>query len=229
VIRTIPIFRAVVLFALAAAPAGLQAQVADPDPARFAEEMERFASYDSHNTVPDDAIVFVGSSSIRFWPTADRFPDLTLVNRGFGGSHISDVTHFAEETVLKYSPELVVFYAGDNDIGAGKSPQQVFDDYREFTERVLAAQPSTEILFISLKPSIRRWDSWPQMVEVNRLAEAYSESNPNLHFVDVAGPMLKGLDEPDPAQFVADGLHLTPLGYDIWTDTVGQAIARILK
>jgi lysophospholipase L1-like esterase len=211
------------------APAGLQAQVADPDATRFEEEIERFASYDSHNFVPHDAVVFVGSSSIRFWSTADRFPSLALVNRGFGGSHVSDVNHFVEETVLKYSPELVVFYAGDNDVGAGKSPQQVFEDYREFTERVLTDLPDAEILFISLKPSIRRWNSWPQMVEVNRLVREFSDGAPNLHYADVATPMLAGQDEPDPAQFVTDGLHLTEYGYDIWTDVVGNAIARVRK
>src|SRR5690606_8065097 len=74
----------------------LTAQVEDPDPLRFAEAIEAFAAFDSHNTVPRNAIVFVGSSSIRFWPTAERFPGLTVINRGFGGSHISDVNHYAK-------------------------------------------------------------------------------------------------------------------------------------
>jgi len=207
----------------------LTAQVEDPDPLRFAEAIEAFAAFDSHNTVPRNAIVFVGSSSIRFWPTAERFPGLTVINRGFGGSHISDVNHYAKETVIKYAPKLVVHYAGDNDVAAGKSPEQVFEDYREFTEQVLAELPRTHILFVGLKPSVLRWDSWPQMMEVNRLVREYSEGKLNLHYVDTGEPMLGSSSEPDPAQFVADGLHLSELGYDIWTEVVGRAIADIVE
>ncbi|MQA90316.1 MAG: hypothetical protein GEU90_08775 [Gemmatimonas sp.] len=67
------------------------------------------------------------------------------------------------------------------------------------------------------------------MAEVNRLVREYSEGQLNLHVADVATPMLEGREEPDPAQFVADGLHLSPHGYDIWTEVVGQAIARIFE
>jgi lysophospholipase L1-like esterase len=226
--RTRVLFAVLAMLHLVGAGA-LLAQVEDPDPLRFAEAIEAFAGIDSHNSVPREAVVFVGSSSIRFWPTAQRFPGLPVINRGFGGSHISDVNHYVNETVLKYSPELVVHYAGDNDISAGKSPEQVFEDYRAFTEMVLAELPSTHILFIGLKPSILRWESWPQMEEVNRLVREYSVGNVNLHYVDTGEPMLGSASEPDPAQFVADGLHLSEQGYDIWTEVVGRSIAHILN
>ncbi|MEX2581806.1 MAG: GDSL-type esterase/lipase family protein [Gemmatimonadota bacterium] len=211
---------------LVGAPEAVSGQVADPDPTRFSEEIEAFERYDRFNTVPRNAIVLVGSSSIRFWPTGERFPGLTVVNRGFGGSHISDVNHHIEETVLKHDPSIVIHYAGDNDIAAGKSPQQVLEDYQLFAERVLEADPRAQVLYISVKPSILRWEMWSQMAELNQLVRDYSASKLNLHFVDVAGPMLRS-GEPDPAHFVADGLHLTPAGYDVWTEVVGQAIARI--
>jgi hypothetical protein len=92
---------------------------------------------------------------------------MTLINRGFGGSHISDVNHFIEETVIQYSPDVVLHYAGDNDTAAGKSSEQIFEDYQEFVKSILTAKPGTEILFISIKPSLSRWAVWPQMVETN--------------------------------------------------------------
>ena len=98
-------------------PLAAHAQSGDPDPERFTEEIDAFARWDAKNAPPDDPIVFVGSSSIRFWNTAERFPLLPIVNRGFGGAHISDVNHFLEQTVLRYAPSIIVFYAGDNDIG----------------------------------------------------------------------------------------------------------------
>jgi hypothetical protein len=91
----------------------------DPDPARFKSEIAAFTAYDRENTAPKDAVVFVGSSSINMWKTAECFPEIAVINRGFGGSHASDVMHFAPKLVLKYQPRIVVFYAGDNDLAAG--------------------------------------------------------------------------------------------------------------
>src|SRR5688500_2560561 len=65
----------------------------DPDPARFAAEIHAFEEWDRKNSVPPGTVLFIGSSSVRMWPTAESFPHLPLINRGFGGSHISDVNH----------------------------------------------------------------------------------------------------------------------------------------
>src|SRR5215212_9141915 len=92
-------------------------------PARFESEIAAFEKWDHQNTVPKDGILFVGSSTIRLWQTADAFPDLPVINRGFGGSTIPDVNHFADRIVFKYTPSTIVFYAGDNDIAASRAPE----------------------------------------------------------------------------------------------------------
>jgi hypothetical protein len=142
-------------FLVAGAPAVLSAQVADPDATRFENAMATFARYDARNSFPADATVFVGSSSIVGWDTGDRFRGMPLINRGFGGSQMSDLVHYVEETVLKYAPRTVVVYEGDNDTSAGKRSQQLLEDYQEFVEAVLAAQPSTRIIILSIKPAWR--------------------------------------------------------------------------
>ncbi|MBN1362511.1 MAG: hypothetical protein JW993_18080 [Sedimentisphaerales bacterium] len=144
-----------IVSALAAAQTGDPG--VNPDPNRFAGEIEAFAQWDSKNAIPADPILFVGSSSIRLWKTHESFPELPIVNRGFGGAHISDVVHFADRIVLPYAPRLIVFYAGDNDVAAGKSASRVLCDYRRFVELVHAKLPETRIIFISIKPSSSRW------------------------------------------------------------------------
>lgn len=219
---------AVLLSALIlSAPGSLEAQAADPEPERYADAIETFTDWDAKNTSPEDAVLFVGSSSIRFWDTAEWFPQRTVINRGFGGSHISDVNHYVDETVLRHAPEVVVFYAGDNDVGAGKPPEQVREDFLEFTSLVLTEQPDIEILFVAIKPSLARWSMWPEMVEANELIQDFIDRNENLHYVDVAGPMLGPDGEPIPELFVQDGLHMTDEGYEIWTDVVGRALEEM--
>lgn len=202
----------------------LTAQASDPDPARFAEQIESFEEWDSKNTAPDDAILFVGSSSIRFWPTAEWFPGRTVINRGFGGAHISDVNHYLEETVLRYSPDVVVFYAGDNDIAADKTPAQVLEDYREFVGAVQRGNPDTRIVFIAIKPSLARWSVWPEMQDANDRIRSYSDTRDDLYYADIAPPMLGDDGRPIPDQFVDDGLHMTPAGYEVWTEVMDRVL-----
>ena len=202
---------------------------ADPDPARFEAEIKGFDELDRKNTTPKGAVLFVGSSSIKRWPTAEGLPGLTVINRGFGGSYIADVNHYFDQTVRKYAPSVIVFYAGDNDLGSGKSPDRVFADYQAFVEKVHGAKPDTEIFFIAIKPSLARWKLWQTMKAFNERVRAFSSSRPRLHFVDVAPPMLGTDGQPRPELFVEDGLHMTPAGYEIWNDLVSRAVTPFVR
>ena len=208
-------------------PEWAKAQTNDPDPARFAAEIQNFARWDAKNSPPANPVIFVGSSSIRFWNTAQRFPGIPIVNRGFGGAHISDVNHFLEETVTRYEPEIVVFYAGDNDIGAGKSKEAVVEDYKDFVEGVWVGTPRAQIVFIPIKPSLARWQLWPQMDSANHLIREFSEEDVRLHYVDLATPMLGDDGRPRPELFISDGLHMTAQGYDVWTGPLVEYLATI--
>ena len=191
------------------------ADAPDPNPGRFAKAIETFAVWDSKNSFSENAILFVGSSSVRFWPTATAFPGKPIINRGFGGSEISDVIHFYGQVIKPYAPTKIFLYAGDNDIGHGKMADQVFEDYKELVEIVQSDFRKVDLIFISIKPSKLRWDKWPQMVEVNRLVREYSESHPNLGYADLATPLLDADGNPRDV-FVDDGLHLNEFGYFLW-------------
>jgi lysophospholipase L1-like esterase len=209
---------------MCASPA--RAQVADPDPARFEQEIDAFERWDRQNSFPEGAVLFVGSSSIRMWATAEAFPDLPVINRGFGGSHITDVNRFAERIVLKYSPRMIVFYSGDNDIESGKSPQQVFDEFRAFYTLVHGSLPNTRIIYLPIKPSIARWPKWPQMKDVNSRVMQLSQSEKRIIFVDTAAPMLGEDGKPRRELFLDDGLHLNERGYALWTQTLQPVLNR---
>jgi lysophospholipase L1-like esterase len=197
----------------------------DPDPLRFEPDILAFEAWDRQNSPPQDAVLFVGSSSIRMWPTAESFPDVAVINRGFGGSHTSDVNHFAERIVLKYAPRTIVFYAGDNDIADGKSPEQVAGDFERFVDVVHATLPDTEITYLPIKPSLARWPLWQRMQATNSLVQQFIDGKPRLAYVDTATPMLGPNGRPRPELFVADGLHMNAQGYQIWSDLLRDKLA----
>ena len=128
------------------------------DFSRWEKAIAAFEEQDAKKPPPQNAIVFVGSSSVRLWKLQKSFPDLQTINRGFGGSQIVDSVHFAERIILKHEPRIVALYAGDNDIAAGKSPTQVAADFKQFVKSVRIMLPKTRIIFIAIKPSIKRWN-----------------------------------------------------------------------
>ena len=186
---------------------------------KWAKEMAAFEEQDRKDPAIG-GVVFVGSSSIRLWDLAKSFPGLPALNRGFGGSEIADAVSHVDLLVLKHRPRIVIFYAGDNDIANGRTPQQVFDDYRAFVGKVHAALPATKIAFIAIKPSIQRWALVDKVRAANALVRDHARSDERLGFVDVDGPMLGWDEKPRKELFVADGLHMTPKGYEVWTALV---------
>jgi lysophospholipase L1-like esterase len=114
----------------------------------------------------------------------------------------------------------VVLYAGDNDLAAGKSPEQVLADYRQFVAKVHAALPKTRIVYIAVKPSLARWKLIEKVRTTNGLIQQAAAGDPRLVFIDVEKPMVGPDGKPRPELFLRDGLHLNAEGYRIWADLV---------
>lgn len=184
-------------------------------------DMNRFAEIDRAQSPPDDAILFVGSSSIRMWETLRRdFPGFKVINRGFGGSQFEDVNHFAERIVAPYRPKKIVVYVGENDIDAKQTPENVLEDFRTFVAFRDKNLPGTPVVFISLKPSILRWNMWPEMKKANDLIKAEAGKHKRVEFADLAAKMLGADGRPLPDIFIADNLHMNAKGYAIWRENL---------
>ena len=163
----------------------------------------------------------MGSSSIRLWNLAQFFPDIPTANHGFGGSDIADSVQFFDRIVVPVNPAKIVMYAGDNDIAAGKSPQTVHEDFLKFASQVEQKLPECQqLIFISIKPSTRRWAMAPKIQEANALIKASCDSNPRLKYVDIWSAMLNQDGMPNPDLLLIDGLHMTGKGYEIWADAI---------
>src|SRR5262245_54068620 len=135
------------LVALAATLISFLSQDAKAD--KWEKDIAAFEAQDKLKPPPENEIVFVGSSTIRMWKTADAFPDLKVINRGFGGSEISDAVRYADRIVLPYRPRIVVVFAGGNDINAGKTPEKVADDFKALVAKIHGALPRTRVYYLS--------------------------------------------------------------------------------
>lgn len=180
-------------------------------------EFKKWEAAEEQTPPPVDPVLFVGSSSIRLWKLAESFPNLPVVNHGFGGSQAADTLANLDRIVLRYKPRVVVFYAGDNDIASGKSPGQVANDVTAVAEKLHAALPETRLVYISIKPSIARWHLIDNVRAANCQIAAKLKDDPHARFVSVEAEMLGEDGRPRKELFVDDGLHLNATGYGIWT------------
>ena len=197
----------------------------DPDPRRYysgnnedEDFIENFLRWDQKNTYVENGILFLGSSSIRKWPTSNYFDYLPIINRGFGGSHISDVNYYFKSIASIYKPRTIVLYAGDNDIAGKKTPEQVLEDYIDFIILVREHLPQTKIIYLPIKPSPSRWSMWNDMRQANILIKMYTDSDNMQYYADTATPMLDSQGKPLGDLFVGDSLHLSKKGYDLWSE-----------
>jgi lysophospholipase L1-like esterase len=189
---------------------------------RFETTILQFEEEDAKNGLHPDAVLFTGSSSIKRWETVKAdFAPITVLNRGFGGSTIPEVLHYAERIILPHQPKTIVFYCGENDLSNDDAEAELaLTSFKKFSEWMSRHLPETKLFFIAIKPSIKRWHYWPKMQQANSMIENYINQNEKFYFVDVASKMLdnKGVVLQD--IFVADDLHLNEKGYQIWEDVL---------
>jgi lysophospholipase L1-like esterase len=197
------------------------------DFAKWEKAISAFEQSDHTNPPPKGALLFIGSSTIRFWNTLSTdFPQYRVINRGFGGSEIVDATHFADRIIFPYQPRMVFLRAGGNDLWAGKSPEQVFADFKEFVTTIHAKLPETEIVFISLSPSISRWRQADKEKAVNSFVQDYARETPRVKFIDTWSVPLGADGQPRPELFLADKLHFNAAGYKLLVERVRQFLPK---
>jgi lysophospholipase L1-like esterase len=194
---------------------------------RFDAEIAAFEARDRTNPPPKNAILFIGSSSIRMWKTLTQdFPEHKVINRGFGGSEIADSVYFTDRIVVPYRPKMIVMYAGGNDINGGKSPERVAADFKEFVEKIHTKLPGTRIAYVSIAPNPARWSQVDRVRRANELIREFTTSDPKLTFIDVFPHMLGDDAQPRPEIFLEDRLHMNEKGYAIWTRIIGPMLGE---
>lgn len=197
---------------------------------RFLPEIQRFDSLDQANGLTNNGILFTGSSSIRMWTTLkeDMHP-MPVLNRGFGGATIPEVLHFSGKYLFQHNPQIIVFYCGENDIAEGQSSETVLASFKTFTKIIETRLPQTKLVFISMKPSIARWELWEKYKTGNELIQKFISGKSNMLYVDAGETMLAADGNVKKDIFIEDGLHMNAKGYKGWTQQLKPILENIYK
>src|ERR1700722_13755446 len=201
-----------------ALPASLSAGPAKQPPP-FWNEIAEFKHQDSVQRPPSGAILFVGSSSFRKWTNVGSyFPGYTIINRGFGGSTLSDMIRYAGEIIFPYHPKQIVIYCGDNDLAGSDSvtAAMVYNRFVRLYDLIRSRLKEVDIVYISIKPSPGRQRLMPRIEEANDMIRDFMAKYSHAVFVDVYHPMLTPEGQPIDSFFLADKLQMNEKGYRTW-------------
>ena len=199
---------------------------------RFENTIESFRRFDARNTLAKDAILFVGSSSMVFWETANSFPEYPIINRGFGGASLPEIIHYYDDVIKKHNASMMLVYC-DIDVEQGRSPEFTVNAFKELIDRIEQDFPATPVLLLSMKPTLiddfLGRDVRKNKLLSNQLLKEYAESKATLNFVDISSSMIGDNGRLKDDIFISDGMHLNPLGYELWDPIIKRAIDNIRK
>ena len=195
----------------------------------FSDEIKEFKKQDSLNPPPTGAILFVGSSSFRKWTdVSSYFPGYTIINRGFGGSTLPDVTLYIDDIILPYHPKQVVIYCGDNDLASSDAitADSVLGRFKVLFDGIRTKLPGENIVFVSIKPSPSRARLKEKMEKANLLIQTYLSLYTHTAFVDVYHKMLNPDGTIMSDLFLEDNLHMNAKGYAIWQKAIAPYLSK---
>ena len=196
----------------------------------FENEIRNYEKQDSISMPSKGQILFIGSSSFRIWKTfATDLAGISAINRGFGGSTMTDALYYFDRMVVKYAPSTVVVYEGDNDLAKGKSPEELAKEYENFSNRLKMALPKTKLVYLAVRPSLSRIAIVDKQKQFNGWLEKYCKSQKGRFYLDMHSPFYLPDGTLMPDIFVADRLHLNEKGYQIFSAKIREFILNKLR
>ncbi len=185
----------------------------------FSNEITAFKKQDSLNFPGTGKILFVGSSSFRMWKDVnDYFPGYSIINRGFGGSSLTDLIRYAPDVIFPYEPKQIVIYCGENDFAGDTSlyPSQVAQRFFDLFNLIRSKYKKVPIAYISIKPSPSRQHLMAKFNVANVMIKNFLKKKKRTAYIDVYKAMLNENGLPKDEIFLADKLHMNVQGYKIW-------------
>lgn len=201
----------------------------------YAWALPEIAEFERQNATiqyPKDAILFVGSSSIRLWETLEEdMAPYPVIQRGYGGAHLRDAVFFSESLFGKHDLKMIVGFIA-NDIKGDKDdakPEQVRRLFKIFIRQLRQRYPSLPVLWVAVTPTKSRWEQWKKIRRVNKKLNTYCQKNQALYFLDTQAEFLNEEGLPKTDLFITDQLHLNQKGYALWNSMIRKEIEKHLN
>ena len=185
-------------------------------------------------------LVLMGDSIMHFWEwhhaaSWARFTkDRSVINCGYGGDRTQHVIWRIEHGELDgYTARVVEVMIGtNNNSSEDTDPANVAKGVEKIVALVRARQPKAKIILHPIFPrgasadSARHAKARVRNDRTNEQLKAFAQANPDIAWVDF-NDKLVGSDGWVPREIMADEIHPTDKGYDIWMDAVNPVLSQV--
>lgn len=202
-----------------------------PEVLAWENDIQQFEQQDKNEVYPPDAILFTGSSSIRLWSTLKKdMAPYPVIQRGFGGSKLSDFAVYADRIVSPHPcSAIVIFIANDITGNEGdKSPSEVAALFRSSLKTIRQTHRDTPVFWIAITPTPSRWKAWPEIQKASAMIKDICSKEKNTYYISTDYAFLDEKGFPEKKYFRADMLHLNDEGYKAWNDIIKKELKKVV-
>ncbi|MCL6101486.1 MAG: hypothetical protein M1292_03200, partial [Bacteroidetes bacterium] len=117
---------------------------------QYEKDIAAFEQLDKKEKYPENALLFVGSSSIRIWSTLkEDIAPYAFIQRGFGGSRTPDVLQYLKRIAYPHRFSALVFFVANDITGSPKdlTPKESLHNFREMVKIIRAKYAKQPIFF----------------------------------------------------------------------------------
>ncbi len=166
------------------------------------------------------AIVWLGDSLTEqgWWDYLSR--EKGIANRGIGGDNTYGMLNRLPE-ILEFSPRKIFFMGGVNDLSAGYSVEEIYENIRQIIEMIRERVPACEIYIQSVITPNDKVLAYSyikgkqaQMRDLNQRLEALCSTGVAT-WVDLTS-ILHNQEGELREELTKDGIHLHPEAYFLW-------------
>lgn len=173
----------------------------------------------------DIDLLFVGDSITEGWDSAlwqKNFAPYKAANFGIGGDHTGNLLWRLQHGAIgQLNPKVVVLMIGVNNFGhLHEPPEQVFQGVQAVVTQIQLAFPRAKILLNGVFPFGEAANS-PKRQWTKKLNASIATlgDNKKIFFKDYGSLMLQKDGSMSP-EIMADFLHPTPKGYQVWAEAL---------
>jgi hypothetical protein len=203
-----------------------------PEVKVWEKDIQSFEQLDKSEKYQEDAILFAGSSSIKFWNSLEKdMAPYHVIQRGYGGAKLSDFAVYAGRIIDPHKCKAIVLFVANDITGTDndKTPAEVATLFRNVLKTIRKVHPVTPVFWIAVTPTVSRWKVWPEIQKANALVKEICDNQKNTYFITTDFAFLNENGVPKDELFRDDKLHLSEKGYAEWTEIIKNYLIFALQ
>ena len=167
-------------------------------------------------------ILFLGDSLIEYFDWNERFPGHNIFNLGIAGESVQGLlSRVMKISETSQNAEMIFIMTGINNVAMDDTDFISF--YRIILEKLKETYPQASVHVSSLLPAVIEFIDNKSVKDINvRLKEL--AGNMGVDYMDIYKMFVDTKGNPIKDYLMADGVHISVAGYDVWSHAVEKVI-----